>query len=90
MFRTAFTALLLAGSLAASASIFAADKPAPAAKAAPHPDDVVCTYELRTGSHLKRKICNTRANREREAKDSREALENMRRGGGAGNKERGL
>ncbi|HUS25048.1 MAG TPA: hypothetical protein VM369_08870 [Candidatus Binatia bacterium] len=48
------------------------------------PDDVVCTYEKTTGSHLGRRVCATRAAREQRAKENQEAMTALRRGNNGG------
>lgn len=42
-------------------------------------DDVVCTYERTVGSHLKKSICMTAAEREKRADADRAAAERTRR-----------
>jgi len=37
-------------------------------------DDIVCFAEARTGSHLKKRICMTQAERERRMKEDQEAM----------------
>lgn len=44
-------------------------------------DDLICTYESTIGSHIKRRICKTRGERERQAAADQEA---MRRAQGDG------
>jgi len=49
-------------------------------------DDIVCFAEARTGSHLKKRICMTQAERERRMKEDQEAMAKLRgssAGGGA-------
>jgi hypothetical protein len=45
------------------------------------PDEVVCTFEQTTGSHLGHKVCATRRAREERAKEDQEALQSMQRSG---------
>lgn len=42
------------------------------------PDDVICTYESSTGSHLKHRVCATRRQREESAAADREAMSKLR------------
>lgn len=92
MFRARSIALLLASALAASPA-FSAEAPAgkprvqtgeeAAAKAAP--DDVICTYEQPIGSHLKKRVCSSRAARDAQAEADQKAMKNaQRRGKGYG------
>jgi hypothetical protein len=74
------SALLLAAGVMASAQ--AAEQKSGAA-AEQKPDDIVCTYEKKTGSHLKQRICTTRAERDEIARQDQEALRKFKSGSGA-------
>ncbi|MCK6552617.1 hypothetical protein L6R52_42730 [Myxococcota bacterium] len=41
---------------------------------APKKDDLVCRMEAEIGSHLKKKVCRTRTQREREAREAQDAI----------------
>ena len=52
------------------------------------PDDVICTYEQKVGSHMKTAVCASRTERDRMARNAQEEAEKLRRKGrqsGAGN-----
>lgn len=72
--RPRLAALLLA---LAPALAFAADPPPPR-KPAPAKDKVVCSSERSTGSHLRRRSCQTEAQREARRKQDQEAMERMK------------
>jgi len=72
-------ALLLA--LTASGPALAADKKRVHPTEA-RPDDLICTYEKTTGSHLKKRVCATRSDREQRARADQDAMGNIKRGGG--------
>ena len=59
-----------------SSSVFAASPTTPADKPAAKdsPDELVCTYEQSTGSHLGHRVCATRAAREERAKEDQRAM----------------
>jgi hypothetical protein len=65
--------LLVAAVVAAAASPAWAEtkKAAPVERA----DDIVCTYEQSTGSHIKKRTCMTRGQRAERAQRDREMLE---------------
>lgn len=75
---------LLAGVAFSAQAAQAAKKPQPA----PRGDDLICTYEQPVGTHIKRRTCATRADRDERARKDQEALQRMRgpgapRGAGA-------
>lgn len=76
----AMSALLLATGVMASAQ--AADGKAGGA-AGQKPDDVICTYEKKTGSHLKQRVCATRTERDEIARQDQEALRKFKGGSSA-------
>ena len=58
-----------------------------AAEAAP--DDVICTYETPVGSHVKKRICVTKAERDRRTEQDRDTMRNVQnRGNRTGNQGR--
>lgn len=71
-------AVLVAGlSLPAAADV----KKGAQAAAEAAPDDVICTYERSVGSHIKRRVCATRAQRDEQARADQEAMGNTQRRG---------
>ena len=72
--------LIAAGLLAATFCVNAAGS-SPAAKPAASPaakqDEVVCTLDHSTGSHIPKKVCTTRSTREGQAKADQDALKRM-------------
>lgn len=67
-------AFLLAGVAVSAHAAGNAKKP----KAEPRGDDVVCTYEQPVGTHIKRRICATRADRAERTRKDQEAMQRMR------------
>jgi hypothetical protein len=53
-------------------------------KKAPSPDDKVCWNENPTGSHLPRRVCATRAERDQMQREAEQAMEHHNRSGGGG------
>ena len=45
-------------------------------------DEILCTREMRTGSHRKSRVCRTIAQRKQEQQAAREILRNTQTGGG--------
>ncbi len=68
--------LIAAGLLAATFCVNAAGS-SPAAKPAAKQDEIVCTVDHSTGSHIPKKVCTTRSNREGQAKADQDALKRM-------------
>jgi hypothetical protein len=80
MSRKSLTAVLFAGVMAtaAQATEVKVQKGAEAAaKAAP--DDIICTYETTVGSHMKRRVCASRQDREQRAAAEQDRMNQMRR-----------
>jgi hypothetical protein len=73
MTRTCLAALLAF----AFAPALAADPPPPAKPTAPKAK-VVCSSERSTGSHLRRRTCQTEAQREERRKQDQEAMERLK------------
>jgi hypothetical protein len=73
MFLKRLTAGLLAGMVALAAQAGDAKTGLEAAANAA-PDDVICTHETPMGSHIKRRVCATRAQRDEQTKLDQEAL----------------
>jgi hypothetical protein len=71
MFRIAFVLALAAA--AAGPALAETKKAAPAER----PDDIVCTYEQSTGSHIKKRTCMTRGQRAERAQRDREMLDRV-------------
>lgn len=65
--------LLLAGGISFSLSAAPA-KPEPPKPGEERPDDVICTFEMPMGSHIKRKVCATRQARDDRTKADQETL----------------
>jgi hypothetical protein len=49
------------------------------AEQAARPDDLICTYETLLGSHVKRRICVTRSEKEAQARADQDAMGRMQR-----------
>ncbi len=52
----------------------AQSKPEPPKPGEERPDDVICTFEMPMGSHIKRKVCATRQAREEKTKADQDLL----------------
>ncbi len=52
----------------------APSKPEPPKPGEERPDDVICTFEMPMGSHIKRKVCATRQAREEKTKADQDLL----------------
>lgn len=53
-----------------------------AQEAPPRPDDVICTYQSEAGSHLKKRVCATRAARERKAQADQDMVKRVQQQNG--------
>lgn len=53
-----------------------------AQEAPPRPDDVICTYQSEAGSHLKKRVCATRAARERKAQADQDRVKRVQQQNG--------
>jgi hypothetical protein len=75
-----FTKHVLAGALAAilSCGVAAASDQA---ESGGDPNELVCTYEKRTGSHIKQKVCVTRSEREQRAREDQDSVQRLKSGG---------
>lgn len=82
MRRRAYLAILLvvmgAGPVLAAEPAPSTPAPKPA-KAAPSPDDVICTEQEVTGSMFSQRVCLTRAQRAKMAEDGRKSIDDSRR-----------
>lgn len=79
MLPKTLTAAMLAAVLTTAAHAEVKKGPQAAAEAAP--DDVICTYEKSVGSHIKRRVCATRADRDAQAQADQEAMSKTQRRG---------
>ena len=60
--------------LVSAAALLAFVAGAAPALAAESPNDLICTYDQDTGSHIKKRICTTRAVRDAQQKQGRDTL----------------
>ena len=74
--RLGVVGLLLAGLAATAQAAERAKKDQPAKPQ--RGDDIICTYEQPVGTHIKRRTCATRAERQERARRDQEALQRMR------------
>ena len=74
----ALTKACLAALLLALAPALALATDPPPRKPAPAKDKVVCSSERSTGSHLRRRTCQTEAQREARRQQDQEAMERMK------------
>lgn len=79
MLLKSLTAALLAAAVSSTAHAEIKKGAQAAAEAAP--DDVICTYEKSVGSHIKRRVCATRAQRDEQAEADKRALAGAQRRG---------
>jgi hypothetical protein len=76
MIYKVLTGALLALAVTATAQAGEAKKAAKTAAA----DEVVCTYERSVGSHLGRRVCATRAQREEKSRANQDAMAHLQTG----------
>lgn len=69
-------AFLVAASIVGTSAAGTSNDKKPKAEA--RPDDVICTYEQPVGTHIKRRVCVTRENRELQQRQSQDAAQRMR------------
>ena len=67
-------AVLAAGMVAAAQAVEVPVQKGAKAAAEARPDDVICTYERSVGSHIKRRNCATRAQRDERARQDQDAV----------------
>ena len=77
MFLKQLSAALLVAGLAGVAGAAEAPAARGAKPAAAPQDDVVCTYEKSLGSHLKRRVCTTRVERDARARADQDRMRTM-------------
>jgi hypothetical protein len=73
-------AVLAAGLMSAAQAVEVPVKKGAKAAAEAAPDDVICTYEHSVGSHLKRRTCATRAQRNERARQDQDSVKRVGKG----------
>lgn len=79
MFLKRISAMFLMAVLATAAHAAGdAGKAKKPAKAAPSSEDLICTYEQPVGTHIRRRTCVTRGERDERARRDQDAMQRMR------------